>query len=1233
MPKLDRIVLINAAGFDYLEFPVGGHGQVIGVNGHGKSTLLRTILFFYLGSNEKSSYALRETKKDFVSYYLGDPPSYLIFEVARGNGQPSFHIAATRPSGRIHFQFVDAPYLKNYYLNGSFVQTLDAVLQRLSEARCAHDSVTSYEEFVRRLYGIAPSPYAVFRPAPRSSGQVSILPRIISGIFTVSQLVADKLKAVLTCGVSEDSLTTELDLLALKGQLENFRRVNRAVKTFIRFESDALQLVDVAEEFEAVKGERRRAIEDLVRMAKRLPARARELQEQQASLERERSQAAEQHQKEKSELESVIGELGKTIAVLDEKIRQGEEALKAYTSRQIKRKAAELETLPRLREDKRLADENYAALTTKYDNENQRKERMLGNLQQSWAELSRQSEQRRAEVERTLTQTLEQLNAERTSAFAALDEEQQRAKMSLAARQAGLDFSRGKLTEEFKAWADTREPDELRKTHRSLEEKQGKQRAEVGRLQGFRAELALQKEQRGRAREKIDQNAEAERSACQTRVNEAKAARDTTVEELQKSDGSLARFFQTNSLETWPKAAKTLSREILFHDASELEARLSSAGANSVWGVEISTEKLPMAADGYDRDALEAKRQELQRALAQAQDQLTAVQQRYIADVDTFEKQSNEAQAALQSKIDNSSELVRSLSSEAEHLENRMITLQSQFQAHKTEWRGKLETRDQELKANERQLRTDQTESESHFLSRRQRAEGDFSSRKAQLAKQRDERLEVIAGEEKDAMRKCDAERLHIERTFEASLAKQGVNEDLIRAARERANLADANITRVEGYAGEVLEFQGKKHEFIDPLDSLRPRLRTTKESLDAETERLVQINKRYQQEDGIFQERQNKLTGCCQALQSDEGAVKRFRCDKRFLLEWSLLEDKELEPAPFYRPRADCESLQMAESTHESRVEIEARGNKNARSFLNHFDAETLDRKVLGFSPIHDHFDWYMFVGAELRPFVNGRGIQGMRQIQTQEFDQLIRNICGKNADFQGGIRQVRQTAALVQENLEKNNFVDVLDSIELKVERIDNNLTRILTELESFAGLNFSPDKDLFGKRADKDQIERAIDTFARLVREIENYQDKQNCQDKRLRLTDYFDFLIRVHENGHDMGWKKSLDDIGSTGTDFLVKMLIYLSLIEVYRERAIDAKGGATVHCVLDETGILAPKYVRRILEYAQERGIVLITAGHAQQTVGFENWVRVRKRGQRFGGQTVLRKVLTCDPMP
>ena len=1000
--------------------------------------------------------------------------------------------------------------------------------------------------------------------------------------------------------------------------------MNRAVKTYLRYEDDALRLVDVAEEFEAAKGERQRAVEDLVRMAKCLPGKERELQESQSSVEGERRTAITQYQTEKAALDQMINQLGKSIAVLEGKIQKGEETHQDYVAREIGRKATELETLPKLREEKRLAEGEYAALTAKYDTESERKDQMLANVQQGWAELSRQYEQRRAETERTSGHALEQLNGERTEIVSALDEEQRRAKSSFASRRAGLEYARTKLNNEFRDLAAISEPQELKKATQDMAEMQRKQGEEESRLQGLRGEGVLQKEKRERAREKIDQQAAAERSAWQTKIDQTKAQRDRAAEELEKFDESLARFFQIESPETWPGAAKALARETLFHNAQELEAKTVKQGTKSAWGVEFSTEKLRTPSATYDRDALEAKQQELQKALADGHEQLAAAQQRYLAAVEEFEKQAMQAQGELQSKIDSSAELGRSLLDEMNHLENRVITLQSQFQAHKSEWRAKLEKRDAEMKGQEQQLRNEEKESEDQFRSRKDRVEVDFNGRKGQLVKERDNRLSVIAREENEAAQQRDTDRERIETAFQRSLAQQGVNASLIRAAKERAEAAEKNISRIAGHTNEVVEFQRMKREFVDPLDSLRSQWRNAKESLGSENACLDNLENRHRQMMAALQDRLEGLANQREELKLDEDAVNRFRKDLRFLPEWGFFDREDLGPAPFYRARAARDFAQAAEAGHEQRVEVERRGEKSARAFLNHFDAETLDRKVLGFSPIHEHFAWYIFIGAELKPFVNGRGIQGMKQIQTQEFEQLIRNICAKNADFREGIRQVKQTATLVQTNLEKNNFVDVLDSIELKVERIDNNLTHILNELEGFAGVTFSSDRDLFGKRADRDQIDRAIETFARLVREIENYRDK------RLRLTDYFDFLIRVHENGHDMGWRKSLDHIGSTGTDYLVKMLIYLSLIEVYRERAIDSKAGSTVHCVLDETGVLAPKYIRSVLEYAKSRGIILITAGHSQQTVGFENWVRVRKRGLRFGGQTVLRKVLKCD---
>ena len=1224
MPKLERVVLINSAGFDYLEFPVGGHSQVIGINGHGKSTLLRTILFFYLGTNDKAPYALHETKSDFVSHYLGDTPSYLVYEVSRGNGQPSFHIAATRPAGRIQFYFVDAPFSKTYYQDKNVIQSVDGVQSRLRESRCHFDIVNSYDEFNRRIYGIAASAYSVFKPAAKSSGLVSVLPRIISGIFTVSQLEADKLKVALTCGVKEHNLSTELDLLLLKSQLEKFSRVNRAVKTYLRYEDDALRLVDVAEEFEVAKSDRLRAIEDLVRMAKCMPAKAQELQAAQAVLDSERTATVTAFEAEHDAIQAVVTRLGKDGAVLEDKILQGERTLKKYQDLQIDRKAAELESLPGLREANQLAQSEYTALTAAYEDEGQRKAQMLSHVLQKWTERSRQLERKKAEAQRLLTVAVERLNDERRALVGPLEEERQRAKTSLTARRSGITYSRDKLTQEYQALASAREPAELQQARNDLEQKRSKARTESTRLQSLRSELPLLKERRERAREKLDLAAATEKAALESKVEAGKTRRAQIQNDLDTLDQSLARFFQSSMPETWPAAARALSREALFHDAIDLGAKVVDHGSNTAWGVDIQTGKLPEAASNYDREALAAQLDQLQKALAQDQDQLTALQQRYLAEVDQFEKKASQEAAAVQSQVESLEQANRARTTEITQIENRIVTLQSQFQTRQNEVAQKLKDRDEDLKGQEKQLRDDETKTETQFQSRKNLLEEDFVRRKTKLTIERDDHLAAIASEQNQAAEERKLEEARIESTFQRALAEKGVNPSLIAAAKARIDTTEHQIQRIEAYSREVVEYQRLKAEFIDPLDYLRAQVRTNKEALESENTRLAQLKNRHQEAISKLDARHTELRGHIQELEKDEAEVRRFRNDTRFLPEWGFFEREDLAPAPFYRAGAAREFADAASTSHQNRERIGGIGDKSARAFLNRFHPETLDKKVLGFSPIHEHFDWYIFVGSELRPFVNGRGILGMKQIQTQEFGEIIKKIRNKNADFAHGITDVRRTADLVQDHIAKNNFVDVIDSVELKVERVDNTLTHILTEIEGFTGVEFSGDGDMFMAKASRDQIDKAIDTFERLVKEIDN------SREKKLRLTDYFEFLLRVHENGRDMKWRKSLDHIGSTGTDYLVKMLIYLSLIEVYRERTIDPKMDSAVHCILDETGVLAPVYVRSVLSYAKSKGIILITAGHSQQTVGFENWVRVKKRGNRFGGGSVLRKILVCD---
>jgi hypothetical protein len=910
--------------------------------------------------------------------------------------------------------------------------------------------------------------------------------------------------------------------------------------------------------------------------------------------------------------------------VLDDKIQQGTDISSAYVKWEIERKAKELDSLPELEEEQRQAERERATLTAEFADENQRKEQLLASVRQSWSELSNGFQHRRVETGERFRFKFAELDAERETARAKIAHEQVVATEAIKPRRAKLARERAALNCEFRTFAGIVPPREVAETDARFKQAERKQNEESARQERLRSELALEREKAKTEREKIDRDAadESRRIKDALAILEMECNRATV--ELEAFDASLAHFFQTQIPHSWPDAAKTLSRETLFRDARELEAKSASGVDRTVWGVEISTAKLPDSAEDYDRARLTTELRELRKKLADWQESLTAAQTRYVAAFDAQEKRHAQVATTLEASITASAEARGQLGDEVVRLENHLLNLRSQFEASKQQRREELDAREGAWKEDDENLRKEEEEMEQRFRSLLSAMDADCKARREKLAEAETAARADIELDEKAARLRRDAELARIEQESHRALSEKGANAERVTAAQRRFADAEKEVQRIGKYRDEVAEYRGKKREWMDRLPAWESERNATEENQRAKHTALAQVAERHRLAKAALTERTNKLNAASNTVQDDQKALARFQKDARFSQECGYFDRTDLPPASFHQPGAISEFLTTAATAHESREAVGKEGNTKARAFLNRFEEETLKRKLLGFSPPHEHFDWFQFVGSELKPFVNNCAITGMKRLQTQQFEQLIHNICNKNAAFRDGIRQVNQTADAVQAHLAKNNFVDVLDSVELKVERVDNQLTRTLEGLEKFAGIAFGQENDLFSKRADRAEIDRAIEHFERLLREIDSHRGKE------LSLTDYFDFLIRVHENGHDMGWRKSLDHIGSTGTDYLVKMLIYLSLIEVYRARALDPKAESIVHCVMDETGVLAPKYVRAVLSYAAARGIILITAGHSQQTKEFDHWMLVRKHGSRFGAQAVLRKVLRCD---
>lgn len=115
MRYLNRIIFINSAHVPYAEVSLDGNVHFIGTQGVGKSTLLRSILFFYNADKSRLGIRTQDKQQGYDDFYLPYSNSYIIYEVVRENG--IFFIMSFRSQGRTAFRIVDCKYDRSQFID------------------------------------------------------------------------------------------------------------------------------------------------------------------------------------------------------------------------------------------------------------------------------------------------------------------------------------------------------------------------------------------------------------------------------------------------------------------------------------------------------------------------------------------------------------------------------------------------------------------------------------------------------------------------------------------------------------------------------------------------------------------------------------------------------------------------------------------------------------------------------------------------------------------------------------------------------------------------------------------------------------------------------------------------------------------------------------------------------------------------------------------------------------
>jgi len=219
---------------------------------------------------------------------------------------------------------------------------------------------------------------------------------------------------------------------------------------------------------------------------------------------------------------------------------------------------------------------------------------------------------------------------------------------------------------------------------------------------------------------------------------------------------------------------------------------------------------------------------------------------------------------------------------------------------------------------------------------------------------------------------------------------------------------------------------------------------------------------------------------------------------------------------------------------------------------------------------------------------FVREQKIVTLKTEVTRKYSMVLEAIVTETNRLLQREDEVHRVIQKINADFRRSNFVGVVHSIEMRLQQSNNRIFQVLREICRFQTENYMSfgELDLFN-RGDSGNDEKAVDLLEQLRTQI------GKTKSTRLKLEDALELEFRVRENENDTNWVSRLANVGSHGTDVLVKSMIYINLLNIFMGGGRKKSEPVMMHCLVDEVGILHDSNVTSLINFAAERGINMI----------------------------------------